>query len=241
MEFLMQRRDGLTWALILLSIAATAGLWWQTRRELQSLRASHRQLASDLAQLRGMPVIDVTGAPALGSADAVVTLIEYSDYECPFCIRHFNETMPKLAPLIDAGRLRYVFKDLPIDQLHPDAIRAHEAARCAADQGKFWPLHGRLFSPPGSHTNTALEAQALAAGLDAEPFRECLDSRRHTAEIQASVTQAFEMGAQGTPAFFLGARDPATNQVEVVQVISGAQPFPVFEEAIAAVAERVLD
>jgi protein-disulfide isomerase len=241
MEFDMQRSDNLTWVVILLLVTVTAGLWWQTRRELQSLRAGHAQLASDLAELRGMPVIDVADAPALGSDEAVVTLVEYSDYECPFCIRHFNETMPKLAALVDAGRLRYVFKDLPIDQLHPDAIRAHEAARCAGDQGKFWALHGRLFSPPGSHTTAALEAHARAAGIAAEPFKECLESGRHTAEIQASVTQAFEMGARGTPAFYLGVRDRATNRVEILQVISGAQPFSVFEEAVAAVTARVVN
>lgn len=241
MEFDMQRQNRWTAVFMLLLVAAMAALWWQTRRELQSLRAGQAELASDVRQMRGRPIIDVAGAPALGSDSAVVTLIEYSDYECPYCIRHFHETMPKLAALIEAGRLRYVFKDLPIAELHPNAIRAHQAARCADDQGQFWPLHGRLFSPPGSHSTAALEAEARAAGLDGEPFRECLESGRHIAEIQASVTEAFDMGARGTPAFFLGERDLSTNRVEVVRIIAGAQPFAVFEEAVAAVSARVLD
>jgi protein-disulfide isomerase len=235
----MQRRDSVTWLALTLAVTAMTAFWWQTRLELGRLRAGQSQLAADLAELRGMPVIDVAGFPALGSDDAVVTLIEFSDYECPFCIRHFQETMPRVAELVDQGRLRYVFRDLPIAQLHPGATRAHEAAQCADEQGQFWPLHARLFSPAGSHTDGALEEHATAAGLDLGRFRECLGSRRHTDRVTASVTQAFELGARGTPAFFLGVRDLETNRVDVLQTINGAQPFEVFDDAIAAVAARV--
>jgi protein-disulfide isomerase len=149
--------------------------------------------------------------------------------------------MPRLAEVIDAGRLRYVFKDFPIDVQHPGAARAHEAARCADEQGRFWQLHARLFTPAGSHEDRLLQARAEEAGLEANAFRECLMSGRHTEAVKASVEQALTLQANGTPAFFVGIRDPATNKVEVLRAISGAQPFAVFEEAIAAVSARVLD
>jgi protein-disulfide isomerase len=240
MEFTMQRRDTLTLALILLSLVVSTALWWQTRRDLGALRTAQQQLSADVAALRNTPAIDVAGAPSLGRDDAVVTLVEFSDYECPFCIRHFSETMPKIAALVDQGKLRYVFKDFPIASLHPEAARAHEAARCAQDQNRFWQLHARLFSPAGTHTESALEAHAVEAGLDTGQFRECLASRRHADHVQASVKSAVDLGANGTPSFFLGVRDRATDRVDVLHTISGAQPFSVFEEAIAAVAARVV-
>jgi protein-disulfide isomerase len=215
-------------------------LWWQTRSELSGLREAQRQMAADLAALRERPVIDVNGAPALGADDAVVTLIEYSDYECPFCIRHFTTTMPLIEEaFIRTGQIRYVFRDLPIAQLHPGAGRAHEAGRCAAEQGRFWPLHTRLFSAPGTHTDEALEAHASAAGLDLTAFRSCLSSGRTRTDVERSVADAASLGANGTPSFFLGIRDVSTNQVEILQAVRGAQPFEVFEKAIAAVAARV--
>lgn len=178
-------------------------------------------------------VVDVRGAPALGSAEATVTLIEYSDYECPYCIRHTRETMPKIAEAyISTGKIRYVFKDWPVDQLHPDAIRAHEAGHCAAEQGKFWAAHTRLFGAPGTHTPDVLERIAGDAGLDLAAFRECLAGGRTRASIRASGREAESLGATGTPAFFLGHRDPATERVTVTQAIPGAQPFTVFAQTI---------
>ena len=121
--------------------------------------------------------------------------------------------MPQIdANFIQTGKVRYVFKDLPIDQLHPDAIRAHEAGRCAAAQDKFWKLHYLLFSAPGTHTRPLLEQRASEADLSMGTFRACLDSGRSTAEIHATVQEASDLGAQGTPAFFLGMRDPETNR-----------------------------
>jgi protein-disulfide isomerase len=177
--------------------------------------------------------IDVTGAPALGPADDVVTLVEFSDYECPYCIKHFTTTMPQLqAAYIATGKIRYVFKDFPIDENHPMAIRAHEAAHCALEQNKFWALHVKLFSPPGSHTPDQLEARAGEAGLDLPVFKACIASGRTTAAIRASASVADKLGADGTPAFFLGKRDLATQKVHVLKMIDGAQPFSSFQDAI---------
>ena len=230
------------WSLVLpiACLAITLGFWWDTSTRLRELGARQARLATDVAALRQMPVIDVTGAPALGAEEAVVTLIEFSDYECPFCIRHFTTTMPEIArELIDRGQLRYVFRDFPIVSIHPGSPKAHEAARCANDQGKFWQLHTRLFSAPGTHTDAAMTAQAKEAGVDVPSFQECLSSGRHASEVKASVAEILELGANGTPVFFVGIRDRRTNQVDVQRVITGAQPFAAFKEAIDAVAARV--
>ncbi len=205
---------------LVLSIAAlaTAGVsWFMSAGQIQELRESQRALVTDVAALQKQAVIDVTGAPSRGSEDAVVTLIEFSDYECPFCIRHFKQTMPQIeATYLQTGKVLYVFRDFPVDSLHPVAIRAHEAGRCAEEQGKFWPMHERLFSPAGSHTPEALEARATEAGLSLEGFRACVASGRHTSAIRRSVAEVMALGAGGTPAFFIGLRDRATGQVKVL-------------------------
>ena len=227
---------------LILSVAAliTAALAWVvTGRQLEDLREQQRALVSDIASLRKAPVIDVTGAPAHGPESAVVTLVEFSDYECPFCIRHFVQTMPQIqANYIDTGKVRYVFRDFPVDELHPAAIRAHEASRCADEQGHFWDLHVKLFSPPGSHIPERLEERATEAGLDLNAYRACLSGGKATAAVRRSVAEAKGFGANGTPAFFVGLRDRSTNQVRVLQFISGAHPYDVFAKALDAALKR---
>lgn len=216
-----------------LCLAATAGIWWQTHTELAAMRAQQRELVDVLDAMRSGPTLDISGAPAIGPEDAVVTLVEFSDYECPFCVRHFALTMPEImAKYIRPGRIRYVFKDFPIDQLHPEAIRGHEAARCAGEQGKFWEMHGKMFSPAGTHTMEQLEARATEIGLALDTFRECMASGRFVQSIRDSVAKAAQLGANGTPAFFIGLRDPETDQVRLLEHVSGAQPFSEFERAL---------
>lgn len=228
------RRSALVFVLPVLSILLSGLVWWRTDRELTIMRESQRAMASDLASLRKAPIVDVAGVPALGG-DVVPTLVEFSDYECPFCIRHFQQTMPLIQEhYIRPGRIRYVFMDFPVDQLHPEAIRAHEAARCGGEQNKFWEMHTRLFSAPGTHTPEVLAQRAAEAGLDLEAYKSCVASGRTTERIRASADIALQFGASGTPAFFLGLRDRATEQVTIKQAITGAQPFEVFSRALDA-------
>jgi protein-disulfide isomerase len=219
-----------------LCLVATAAFWWQTRSELTAMRSQQRELLDVLDAVRGASTIDVSADPALGADDAMVTLIEFSDYECPFCIRHFTQTMGEIdEKFIRNGRIQYVFKDFPIAQLHPEAIRAHQATRCAAEQGRFWEMHTKMFAPAGTHTPEWLEARAAEAGVALAPYRECMSSNRTVAGVQASVDTAVALGANGTPSFFVGIRDPETNRVRVVQALSGAQPFAEFEKVLTAV------
>lgn len=228
------RPSALLILLPILSILISGLVWWRTNSEVQLLRESQRVMATELASLRKVPIIDVAGLPAQGG-DVIPTLIEFSDYECPFCIRHFQQTMPQVEEqYIRPGRIRYVFMDFPVDQLHPEAIRAHEAARCAGEQNRFWEMHTRLFSAPGTHTPDVLAQRATEVGLDLEAFRSCVASGRTTERIRASAEIALQFGASGTPAFFLGLRDKSTNQVTIRQAITGAQPFEVFSKALDA-------
>lgn len=204
-------------------------------QQVRNLGGEQQRMAAQLTSRSGFTPadIDVAGAPALGPASDVVTLIEFSDYECPFCIKHFTTTMPQLkAAYIDTGKIRYVFKDFPIDENHPMAIRAHEAAHCAMEQDKFWQLHVKLFSAPGTHTPDQLVARATEAGLDIPAFKACIASGRTTAAIRASADVADRLGADGTPSFYLGTRDLATDRVHVVKMLDGAQPFSMFQQAL---------
>jgi protein-disulfide isomerase len=221
------------------TVIALAVMYRSQGAEIAALRESQRQLTSEIASMRRTPIIDVSGAPFRGPDSAIVTLIEYSDYECPYCITHFTKTMPEIEErLIKTGRVRYVFRDFPVDENHPEAIRAHQASRCAAEQGRFWEMHNRLFSAPGTHSADALASLASSVGLDPKLYQDCMASDRTTIAIRQTAQQAVSLGANGTPAFFIGLRDPATNQVRIYRAITGAQPIELFEQTIDLVAKQ---
>ena len=220
-------------------ILTTVG-WWRTNAELTDLRARYRALADDVASVRRTPVMDLTGVPMRGSSSAVVTLIEFSDYECPFCLRHFQQTMPEIERnYIASGKVLYAFRDWPVDDLHPQAIRGHVAAHCAGEQNKYWDMHARLFSPAGTHTPERVRALAQELGLDLGKFDQCAASERPAEAIRATSRQAVEFGATGTPVFFIGVRDPATNRVTILRGLSGAQEFAAFSQALDEVLGQV--
>jgi protein-disulfide isomerase len=227
---------GPNWALLAFVTAIGAlvvsGLTWlQVTRTIDELR---------LAQTTSGPTIDLADAPSLGQDTATVALVEFSDYECPYCIRHFQQTMPKLVTAyVKTGRVFYAFRDWPVDELHPQSIRAHEAANCALEQRKFWELHSRLFAPPGSHTPELLTSLARETGLEMTAFTGCIDAKRSDAAIRRTSQLAMELGATGTPAFFIGFRDRQNNTVRVIQALAGAQPFEVFAQALDAALAKV--
>ena len=131
----MDRTSRVAMLLSVLAMAVAGFVWFTSNQQIEMLRASQRDLMTEVSAMRRTPLIDITGAPTLGAPDAVVTLIEFSDYECPFCIRHFEQTWPQINEnFVKTGKIRYVFRDFPVDQLHPDAIRAHEAAQCACSR-----------------------------------------------------------------------------------------------------------
>lgn len=211
------------------------------KQEVEALKATQAQMARQLggarpAPARGLPAsIDMTGAPFKGSATSTVALVEFSDYECPFCIRHHAQVMPAIQQAyIDTQKIRYIFRDFPIDELHPQSIRAHVAAHCATEQGKFWEIHDRLFSPAGTHTPEQLAERARESGLDAAAFAACVAADKYSATIRQSTAFAISLGASGTPFFVVGNFDPKTNQLKPIKAIPGAYPFAQFQQTIDA-------
>jgi protein-disulfide isomerase len=156
--------------------------------------------------------------PFRGPADAPITIIEFSEYQCPFCAR----VTPTLKQIEEkyAGKVRIVFKDFPLPN-HAQAPKAAEAAHCAGEQGKYWLLHDRLFDNQQQLQIPQLKAHAGAVGLDQAKFDQCLDSGKHAANVQADIDLGASMGVQSTPTIYINGR-----------VVTGAQPIGVFTSVI---------
>jgi protein-disulfide isomerase len=162
--------------------------------------------------------VNVDGAPFVGPTVAPVTIVEFSDYHCPFCQRAEDTIGQVLSRYGD--RVRLVWRDYPIDNLHPQARKAHEAARCASDQGKFWPYHKALFAGPPKQPDQ-LPAVAQETGLDLASFKACVASGKHQAAVQKEVEEGKRLDVTGTPTFFINGR-----------VLTGAQPLEAFVRVI---------
>jgi len=156
--------------------------------------------------------------PSRGPADASVTVVEFSEYQCPFCAR-VSPTLKQLSEKYGA-KVRFVFKDFPLPN-HQQAPKAAEAAHCAGDQGKYWELHDRLFTNQQQLQVPELKAHAKAVGLDQAAFDQCLDSGKHAAIVKEDLELGTEMGVQSTPTLYINGRQ-----------VTGAQPIGVFEAII---------
>jgi len=171
--------------------------------------------------------VDTSGAFSIGAADAPVVLVEFTDFQCPYCSRHFAETFPQImADYVDTGQVRYVFMDFPLNSIHPQAQLAAEAARCAGDQDAFLEMHQALFGRQDEWSGRGDAGEVFISfagelGLDEATFRQCLESGQYTAAVEADLAQGISLGINGTPAFFLNGN-----------FVSGAQPYSVFQGAI---------
>ena len=183
---------------------------------------------------QSQPVITADDDPVLGSADAPVTMIEFSDFQCPFCARFYSETLPLIkANFIDTGLVKMVYRDFPLQSIHPNAIPAAVASECADDQGAYWEYHDILFENVSvwgpmeiSGAVEQFKAYAVDLGLDASTFSECVDTGKYVTEVTGDYTDGVAYGVTGTPAFFLGSEQTGYFQ------ISGARPYPEFQFAI---------
>lgn len=181
-------------------------------------------------------VIDLANAAVKGAPNARVAVIEFSDYECPFCSRHALNTLPQLAKeYIDTGKVRYVFRNLPLESIHPNAMRAAAAAECAGEQGKYWQLHDRMFANQRALDLTSLVNHAKAEGLDATRFQLCVMSDKYAGKIRADQAEAGRVDATSTPSFFIAVLAPGDSKARAVRMIRGAHPYPTFKAAIDSV------
>src|SRR5262247_4360160 len=151
----------------------------QLQRELQEINALLRRRQSPVTDVPNV-VLPIGGYPSKGSQSAKLVLVEFTDYQCPFCGRHFQQTSPQIErDYVNTGRVRYVVRDFPIESIHKDALKAAEAAHCAGDQGQYWEMHDRLFNKQTALATEHLSAYAGALGLDVKGFQQCLDSNKY--------------------------------------------------------------
>lgn len=181
-------------------------------------------------------VIDTSGSPFKGDPNAKLTLIEFSDYQCPFCSRYVRETLPEIEKeFIATGKLKYVFRDFPIESLHQNALLASSAANCAGDQNKYWEMHDRLFFNQNALGVADMPAHAKALGLDESKFKQCIETKKHEASIRQQISESVGFGIQGTPTFFVGFTKPDDPKVRIIASISGARPYANFKEILEKV------
>jgi protein-disulfide isomerase len=155
---------------------------------------------------------------ALGPADAPIEMVEFADFECPYCLRAFPIVKQVIAAY--GNRMRLVYRNYPLPQ-HPNARPAAEAAQCAHDQGKFWPYHDRLFGDPTKLGEADLKQAAAEIGLDTGRFNTCFDSHSYRSQIEADIQAGGAAGVTGTPSFFINGRP-----------LVGAPPFEDFTRII---------
>ncbi|MCX6817766.1 MAG: DsbA family protein [Candidatus Aenigmarchaeota archaeon] len=167
--------------------------------------------------------ISLDNDPMLGPADAKVTIVEFSEFVCPFCGRFARDTFPQIkANYIDTSKVRFVFRDYIV---HPTAQIASEASECAYEQGndKYWAYNEKLFNNQGALTSDDLKAYASALGLDTAKFNECLDSGKYKADVDKDTAEGRSYGVTGTPTFFINGKK-----------FVGAQPYAKFQAEIDA-------
>ncbi len=169
--------------------------------------------------------VSAEGAFAQGPKDAPVTIIEFSDFQCPYCSRVVG-TLKEVVRLYPK-QVRLAYRDFPIAALHPKAHKAAEAARCAGDQGKFWEYHDRLFESQAQATPADFKRFAEQLKLDSNRFSACLDSEKHAAAVQADVQEGTRLGITGTPTFFINGR-----------LVVGALPLEMFQKIIESELRR---
>jgi len=205
-------------------------------REIRQLLEKQANAAAAPAQPQVTRAkLNLDGLAMLGSKDAPLTMVEFTDYQCPFCQRFHTTVFGDLKKnYIDTGKVRFYSKDLPLD-FHPNALRAAQAARCAGDQGQFWQLRDVMGSHPDKLDMPSLLAFASDIKLDVNGFRTCVESEKYKTTVQTDVLEALKMGADGTPTFVIGKSTPEGVDGEL---LVGAQPYPQFERRLREVEGR---
>jgi len=221
----------------------------ELKGEVKGLKEGQAAMQKDLADIKKLleqgaraapsrPVFkpaDVTidDAPFLGDSDAIVTLVEFSDYQCPFCRRHKDQVMPDLVKnFVDTGKLKYVMREFPL-AMHANAKSAAQAALCAGEQDQYWQMHDKMFENQRQLKVENLKAYGAELGLDSAVFDACLDDGKYAKRVSEDLTAGGRLGITGTPAFVLGLTDPKdSNKANVTEFINGAQSLEKFSQVI---------
>ena len=180
-----------------------------------------QRTAGSAAHQAQLPTLASADDPSFGPIDAQVVVVEFSDFQCPFC----GETFPVVKEILaDYGdRVRFIYRDFPIPSLHPQALTAALAAECAHEQGLFWPMHDKIFENQDTLSTENLKRWAVQIGANSLQFGRCLDSQKYFAEVEQDFQEGVAAGVSATPTFFINGRR-----------IEGAIPYSTFEQMIVS-------
>ena len=182
--------------------------------------------------------LELAGAASKGRADAPLVILEFSDFECPFCGRYSRGVYHQIQKeYVDTGKVRYVFRHTPIERIHKQAMKAAEAAQCALAQGKFWEMHDRLFANQKELAPPNLIAYAQVLGLNMPAFQQCLGGQT-AARVRQDLAEGLKAGITGTPAFFIGTVTKE-GKLKVLQKLIGAKPYPTFKATLDTLIAQV--
>ncbi len=218
--------------------------------QVESLKQGQDEIRKELAEIKKLlqqgvraaaapagpdvsgKIFDLGENPSKGNKKAKIALIEFTDYQCPFCKRHSQNTQPQIeSEYVDDGKIQFVSLDMPLTNIHPLAIKAAEAAHCADEQGQYWQMRDRMFA-----NQRALEpwnAHAEALGMDVAEFDACLNSGKYTDAVNTDLAEARKAGATGTPSFVVAViddKDPT--KAKGISFIRGAVPYDQFKVAL---------
>jgi protein-disulfide isomerase len=207
-------------------------------QELEALKAliQHTPARSEMAarpSATNLIILNVHGEPFRGSSNAPIAIVEYSDFNCPFCRKYAHDIFPRIdEKLIKTGKIKYFFRDLP-EPGDAKSFLLARAARCAGEQQRFWEMHARLFATEDKTEREDVDFQARAIGLDLDRFNACMSSGRYAAAIRRSVLTARRAGINGTPGFVIGTLSDDGDVVRASQVLVGAEDYETFEKIVA--------
>jgi len=197
-----------------------------SEKTMKAAAPSAKAPAAKAPSNNNAPTVEVNleGTHMLGDEDAPVTIVEWSDFQCPFCGKFYSESEKRIIEeYVNTGKVKLAYKQFPLDSLHPQATPAAVASECAAEQGKFWEYHDLIFENQRSISDANLKKWAGDLGLNQAQFDDCLDSNKYLDKVKADLAEGQAAGIRGTPGFIINGK-----------LISGAQPFSVFQSAIEA-------
>ena len=168
-----------------------------------------------------------------GDKNAKVVLIEFADYQCPFCARFYQETFPRIdEEYLLTGKVKFIFRNFPLEHSHPHAFKAAEAAICAGEQGKFWAMHSRLFRLQDTRYFNDWSQHAKALALNSTKFTQCLENEATASKVRKDLADGKNAGVKVTPTFLLGLPEEKSSKMKIFNKIEGAGAFSRFKEAL---------
>lgn len=216
----MKENVSITVALLLAGVMISGAIIYSNQNKTGDLAAIAPILDNNAAQTNIVEVSEDDDA-FQGDPSAPVTIIEFSDFECPFCASFYRNTLSQIEEkYIKTGKVKLVYRDYPLP-FHSSAQKAAEAAECAREQEKFWEMHDAIFENQGAITLSDLKQYAVSLGLVGAPFNQCLDSGKYADEVKEDISDGAIAGVTGTPTFFING-----------EKLVGAQPFEIFAEVI---------